>query len=703
MTIPPVIERHPDLDTWVRVDERETVTVFSGKVELGQGIRSALARIGAEELDLPLARVRVETADTAHGLDEGVTSGSRSLEDSGAALRVAAAEALSVLLEDASMRLGDPLCSLTWKDGAITGPSGVTTYWELRGGRRFDRRIEGRVNPKPPARHRVVGRQLPRVDLPEIVDGTAIYVQDLAPVGLLYGRIVRPPHSDARLLSFAEPSLAEGVRLVRDGSFLGVVADREEDAAAAATRVAGAARWSNERPALPTGRLDEWLLAQARRSFPVIEGTAVDAPVPPPLASDGVARTVRRRYSKSFTMHASIGPAAAVAQAGHDGSLTVWCASQGVYALRAALASALGLDEASIRVVHVIGPGCYGHNGADDVALDAALLARAVPGRPVRVQWSREDEHRWEPYGPAAVIEMEAGLDAGGQIVDWTHETYANTHSGRPTPGPASNLVAAWHFETPLPRPRQTPRLAYHAGIHRNADPLYETPNRRIVKHLVEAAPLRTSALRSLGGYANVFAIESFVDELAEEAGVDAVDFRLRHLSDARARAVLERAAEASGWPGDGLGIAFARYKNAQTYAAVAVRLEVDDATAEIQLLEAWIAADAGQVVDPAGLENQLEGGVVQAASWTLKEAVTFDEFAVTSIDWLTYPILRFSEVPVIETHLLDRPDEPSLGAGEATQGPTAAAIANAAYSASGIRLRAIPFTPQRVREAAAR
>jgi CO/xanthine dehydrogenase Mo-binding subunit len=416
---------------------------------------------------------------------------------------------------------------------------------------------------------------------------------------------------------------------------------------------------------------------------------------------------VRATYTRPFTLHGSIGPSAAVAH-WHDGGLEVWSSTQGVFFLRSALAEALRVEPDTVRVRHVEAAGCYGHNGADDAALDAALLARAA-GRPVRVVLTREQEHTWEPYGPAAVIDMQASLDADGRLLDWNHDVWSNSHIGRAAIAPpgTSALASAWQLADPLPPPVPEPRLMYHGGIHRNADPLYAVPNRRVVKHFVEGGPVRVSSLRSLGAFANVFAIESFLDEVAEAAGADPVAFRLSYLEDERAREVLETAARQIGPRGDGefgrgVGVAFAQYKNMQCYAAVAVELRVDDATAAVRLDRVVVAADAGEVIDPRGLANQLEGGVVQAASWTLKEQVTFDDTHITSSAWDTYPILTFPEVPEVEVVLLDRPGVMPVGAGEATQGPTAAAIANAVHDAIGVRVRDLPLTPERVQAAAA-
>jgi CO/xanthine dehydrogenase Mo-binding subunit len=403
-------------------------------------------------------------------------------------------------------------------------------------------------------------------------------------------------------------------------------------------------------------------------------------------------------------MHASLGPSAATAQY-ENGKLTIWLHSQGVYPIRAALAPVLGMDEADIRVIQTEGSGCYGHNGADDAALDAAYLALKFEGVPVSLKWMRADELTWEPYGPAMVLELQASLSPEGEVLAWNHDVWSYPHLGRPhSGGRQSGLVAAWHLAQPWDKVQRMPIHAPHIGSHRNADPLYDFAHKRIVKHFVPDSPLRVSAMRGLGAYGNVFAIESFMDELAHTAGIDPVKFRLRNLKDERAKAVIRAAAEKVGWasgqdlgPDRGRGIAFAQYKNRQCYAAVVVDVHVDRANGEIKLARAIIAADAGQVVNPDGLSNQLEGGFVQSASWTLKERVNFDENGIVATDWDSYPILRFPEVPKIEIVLINRPELPFLGSGEATQGPTPAAIANAVFNAVGVRLREIPFTPERV------
>jgi len=361
------------------------------------------------------------------------------------------------------------------------------------------------------------------------------------------------------------------------------------------------------------------------------------------------------------------------------------------------------MDAKTIRVIYIQGAGCYGHNAADDATVDAALCARAAPGRPVLLKWSRADEHQWEPYGPAMRVDMGANLSDRGDVDLWTHDVWSFSHVGRPAPGRTGmDIVAAWHLNNGFEPNEPAPRLGSESGIHRNALPIYEISDQQVVKRFVSDSPLRTSALRSLGAQCNVFAIESFMDELALAANTDPVTFRLRHLQDTRAIAVLQRVVELAGGLSGSRGIGLAQYKNRQCYAAVVAEVVVDTTTAEVRVTHLWIAADAGRVVDRDGLTNQLEGGAIQALSWCLKEAVTFDRNGITSRDWETYPILRFSEIPLVETDVIDRPQLESLGAGEATQGPTSGALANAIYAATSIRVRNMPFTPQHLREAAA-
>ena len=710
--LPGPLQQTPDLDAWIRINADETITVFTGKVEIGQGIKTAVAQLAAEELDVALSRIRVVAVDTELSPDEGTTAGSMSVENSGSSVRQAAAEARHHLLNLAHEEL-EAECTpgaLAVEDGLITDllSGRQTSYWTLFGGQRFGRPITGTVHPKRFDAHNLVGQAAKRLDLPAKVTGAPSFVHDLTLPNMAHGRIVRPPSYNARLVSFDEERVAAmpGILgIVRNGSFLGVIAEREEQAIAARAALHECAVWEGA-TALPAQEtLYDLLLSQPTQDHLIVDGALSDEPIPPIQQTQGT-HTLSATYYRPYHMHGALGPSAAVAQ--WDGEkMTVWSHTQGPYPLRAALAPVLGLAQENIHVIHQEGAGCYGHNGADDVALDAALLARALPGRPVSLQWMRTDEHTWEPYGPAMILKMQADLDAHGQIAVWNQDTWSYPHSGRPRADAAesSGLLAAWHLETPIsPPPRRIPR-GRHTGSYRNADPLYVYPQRRVVVHEAADSPLRTSSMRSLGAYANVFGIESFMDELALAAGVDPVAFRLHHLHDERAKAVIEAAAAKIGWRArraptkadHGQGIAFAQYKNIQCYAAIAVEASVDRASGQIKLERVVIAADAGQVVNPDGLSNQLEGGFVQAASWTLLEEVQFDRHGITSRDWETYPILRFTQMPTLETVILNRPELPFLGSGEATQNPTPAAIANAVFDAVGVRLRQIPFTPARV------
>jgi nicotinate dehydrogenase subunit B len=701
---PYTLAQTPELDSWVRFNADGTITLLTGKVELGQDLKTSVAMIGADELDVSLERIRVVTADTAQSPDEGYTVSSLSLETSGNAIRHAAAEVRQIALSVAHEALEAPLERITVSDGTIADPvtGRSVTYWDLFAGKRFGGRVRGLGQPKPPDAYRIVGRPAQRLDLLAKVTGGPCFVHDLDLPGMVHGRVVRPPGYGARLLSADEGTvrgLPGVLQVVRDGNFLAVVAEREEQAVQAMEALRRTATWQSSATLPSHEMLLDHLLSQPDRAFLVVDGKPVDDPIPPIEAPAGAVHTLAATYYRPYHMHAALGPSAAVAQLS-DGKLTVWTHSQGVYPLRAELAHVVGMPEDDIRAIHVDGPGCYGHNGADDAALDAALLARAVPSRPVSLKWMRTDEHTWEPYGAATVIKMQASLNADGDVVDWNHDVWGYTHIGRARAlGTTSGLLAAWHLAEPFERPQPVPRMGPHVGIHRNADPLYAFPRRRIVKHFLPDSPLRTSALRGLGSYANVFAIESFVDELAHVAGVDPVEFRLRSLTDERARAVIKAAVDRAGLrpEGRGRGIAFARYKNRQSYVAVVVDLSVRRDSGHIRLERSVVAADAGQIVNPDGLSNQLEGAFIQSASWTLKEQVAFDQHGVTSVDWHSYPILRFREAPQIETVLLNRPGQPYLGIGEGAQGPIPAAIANAVFDAVGIRLRHIPFTPQRV------
>ena len=699
--LPGSLEANPMLDSWIRIDADGGVTVFSGKAELGQGVKTALIQIAAEQLYVRPQRIRLYTADTRGTPDEGYTAGSNSMKDSGTAIMNAAAQVREILIARAAERLGMAADRLKAQDGAVVADDGRRLpYGELVGDKLTQIRAQAQSKLKDPATYTVVGKPMPRVDIPAKVTGGAAYVQDLRLPGMVHARVVRPPSYGAHLreLRTAAVEKMPGVlKIVRDGSFVAVVAQREFEAILAMRALAAAARW-DERPSLPA-QAD---LYSYLHKLPADVIVNLDK-----QAGNSVpARTLEASYRRPYQMHGAIGPSCAVGLF-KDGTLTVWTHSQGVYPLRKSIAEMLRVGEDRVQCVHVEGSGCYGHNAADDAAADAALIARALPDRPVRVQWMREQEHMWEPYGPAMLTTAKAGLDASGNIVAWEYEVTSNTHSMRP--GGAGNLLPAWHLETPFAPATPKPIPLPEGGGDRNAIPLYRLPSARVVHRFVPAMPVRVSALRALGAYMNIFSIESFVDELAQTASADPVEFRLRHLDDPRAREVISVAASRFGWSsfapstGRGRGFAFARYKNLGAYLAVAMEVDVTRDSGSVRMVRAVAAVDSGQAVNPDGIRNQIEGGIIQSASWTLHEAVAFDATAITSTDWSRYPILRFPEIPEsVDVHVIDRPGEAFLGTGEAAQGPTAAAIANAIANACGARIRELPFDRKRVKAAIA-
>ena len=547
--LPATLAANPVLSAWLDFTCPGVVTIGTGKVEYGQGVWTALAQVAAEELDVDLRRVRVAPVSTATSPDEGVTSGSRSIEESGSALRQACAQARHLFLAAAADRLGAGPGALGVTDGEITTDAGGTglTYWSLAGQAGpaapglLDREAGDPEPAKAPARWSVAGRSAARLDLPDKVTGRPRFLHDLVLPGMLHGRVIRPPAPAASLAGLGDPPLPGDVVTVRDGSFLGVVAPSDRAAVASARAVAGAARWEVT-PSLPDERdLRGFLLSAPAQVVTVDELHDREA-------AATVTRTLEAEFTRPYLAHASMAPSCAMAR--WDGRrVTVWSHSQGVFALRGAIAAGLGLEAGQVTVNHVEGAGAYGHNGADDAALDAVLLARAVPGHPVRVLWSREDEMGWAPVGPAMLARLSAGLDAGGRIRTWRQDVWSNGFIGRPGSGGEPRLLALAHLAggRPMsPAPDGPPTGAM--GSTRNAVPGYDIPDRVIVRHRLLAMPIRTSSLRSLGAFLNVFAIESFMDELAAAAGADPVEFRLAHLADPRGRRVIEQAAQMSGW-----------------------------------------------------------------------------------------------------------------------------------------------------------
>ncbi|MET4259734.1 CO/xanthine dehydrogenase Mo-binding subunit [Bradyrhizobium sp. S3.12.5] len=702
MTVPPPAPKlpislaaNPRLSSWVKFTGEGRVAISPGKVEIGQGIITALAQIAADELDVEIGRIDMIRASTAASPNEGVTSGSLSIQQSGRALRHVCSEVRQRFLAAASERLGVDAALLGVEDGTISGPGNIrTSYWELAGDVSLDRDATAGASAKTAAKRAVAGHAIQRVDIPDKVFARPRFIHDSALPGLVHGRVLRPDVSGARLIALDEAAV-RGVSgligIVRDGSFAGVVADSEVAAEVALKALRKDATWSAGEP-LP----DEDDLAGFLRSQPV-ETTVIDTRAA--AATEQATRTLRRQYTRPYIAHGSIAPSCAMAR--WDGNrVHVWTHSQGVYLLRADLAIVLKLPTENIVVEHMEGAGCYGHNAADDVALDAVLLAKTASGRPVRVQWSRHDEMSHAPFGAAMAIEIEADLDADNEIIGWRHAIWSNGHAARPGRAAQPALLAASEIANPFPRMISTnPPAANGGGGDRNSVPLYDFPAWTITSHRLLTMPVRTSALRSLGAQGNVFAIESLLDEIAALRGEDPIAFRLRHLRDERAREVIRAAARRAAWKPErrsdiGYGVGFARYKNTGAYCAGIAEIEGTD---EIRVRRLTLAVDVGEAINPDGVINQIEGGAIQATSWVLKERVRFDPLRITSTSWTDYPILTFSEVPMVDVEIIQRPEIEPVGAGEAAHGPVTAAIANAVHDCLGVRIRDLPITRDKI------
>jgi CO/xanthine dehydrogenase Mo-binding subunit/aerobic-type carbon monoxide dehydrogenase small subunit (CoxS/CutS family) len=700
--LPADLAANPVLARWLDFSRDGEVVIRTGKVEYGQGIWTALAQVAAEELQVTLARVRVAAVSTSASPNEGVTAGSLSVQDSGSALRQVCAQARDLLLAAAAAKLGASHAALAVADGQIRtadGPTGLS-YWTLAQPGMLDRPADVPVPSRPPGQWSVAGRSAPRPDFPDKVTGRPRFLHDLVLPGMAYGRVVRPPARAADLTGLGGLDLDPETVLVRDGSFLGVIAETDRAARRAAGRVARAAQWQIT-SSLPDPRdLRGFMLAARSEAQTVVDQPASDAAG---TGTGTATRTLTAEFTRPFIAHASVAPSCAIAR--WDGaSVTVWCHSQGIFLLRDAIVAGLGLAAGQVTVRYVEGAGVFGQNGADDVAVDAVLLARAVPGRAVRVQWTREDEMCWTPLGSAMLARLSASLDAQGRIATWRQDVWSNGFMGRPTQGGDPRLLALTQLGGGRPMP-PAPDLqpANWMGASRNSVPGYDIPGVQVTRHRLLDMPIRTSSLRSLGAHLNVFAIESVMDELAAAAGADPVRFRLAHLTDPRARQVLTQAADMAGWDtrvrrdGTGYGAGVARYSGVAGYCAAVAEVEADT---DIRVRRLWLAVDVGRVINPDGVINQVEGGAVQSASWTLREQVRFDRDRITSAGWDSYPILRFTEVPQVRVRVMDAPDEAEVGAGEVAQGPVAGAIGNAVADAVGVRVRDLPLTRERVARA---
>lgn len=691
--LPPSLVANPWISTWLTVTDDGTVVLRPGKVEIGQGILTALTQIAAHELDVAPETVRADATNTAESPDEGLTAGSLSIAFSGAAVRRVCAEARELYRRAAAQKAGLDIDDVRLASGVFVTPDGsrIGSYADLAGD------VDLHVQVGDPSLGvelaAPTSKDLARVDLPDKVFGRARFIHDLEFPGMVHARVVHPPRIGAHLRRAAldDVSAMPGVEtVICDGDFVAVVARREGQATSAAATLATTATWSAGIELPDVDDLPRWLRTAKAHTHRIRSDGA---------HPDGGSVVVEGTFARPFLAHASIGPSCAIAVF-EGGRLHVWSHSQGVFSLGRAIAAALDLAVDEVVVQHVEGPGSYGHNAADDVAMDAALLATKLPGTPVRVQWSRADEFAWEPFGPAMIADVRASVDDGGTITDWSYELWTNGHTGRPGYAPANTLLAeARRAGADMLPPAVDPPAARGHGSARNAEPYYDIARLDVTVHRLLTMPVRTSSLRSLGSHLNTFATESVIDELALAAGRDPLELRLANLSDPRAREVLTTVADIAGWPGavpdgHGRGIAFCRYKNRGSYCAVVADVAATD---QLYVSRLTIVADVGRVVNADGVRNQLEGGAIQAASWSLLEQVRFDRHSVTSTDWESYPILRFSQVPAVDVHVLDRRDEPPLGAGEATQGPVTAAIGNALAAALGVRVYTLPFTPENI------
>ncbi len=692
----PSLNDNPRCCDWIDLSREGVVVLKSGKVEIGQGIATALVQIAADELDVAPDSVALIAGHTALGPLEAGTSSSLSIETGGRAVRLAASATRALLLAEAAKLLQAPPESLTVEQGRIVANGRETdlSYWSLAPSVDLAAPVLDHARPKMPAERRIAGTSMPRIDLAAKATGPG-FIHDIELPGMLHGRTLDPPASGRRLEAFDEVALKRAfpkVQLVRDGSFVGIIAEQEDVAIRAIVQAAKFATWSQ-------GFTVPSLMREAVEADPAEPELVIEKG----NVTSAAGRTFATEIERPYIAHASIAPSCAIAVWRGD-ALEIHSHSQAAHDMRAPLAKALGIDAGNVVVIHVPGAGTYGHSGQDDAAYEAAMLARAVPGRPVRVLWSRAADFSLAPLGPGAIVKAEAKVSAEGRITAFTLQAQSQAHVSRPGRGGTINLVAAERLAVPLEKksPPDVP-LDRGGGADRNAIPLYAFPNIHISKRILRNLPYRTSALRALGGHANIFAIETLMDDIAAEIGADPVALRVKHLEDRRAVEVIERAAEMAGWPGpqtqgEGLGIGFCQYKNRSAYCAVVLRVVCDE---RVRVTHAWAAADAGEAINPDGIKNQIEGSIIQSTSWTLKERVSFEGDAVTTRDWEGYPILRFSEVPEIKVDLIVRPELPGLGVGEVAMGPTAAAIGNGVRRALGIRVRSLPITRDAILAAA--
>ena len=715
LPLPGSLQTNRRLSQWLAFLPDGRVRLYSGKVEIGQGILHALAQIAAQELSIPTHAIEAMPASTAMSPNEAVTSGSLSIQDSGSAVRHACRQARALFVACAAETFGVLVSDIHILDGRFMhGSRTLCGYGDLCERVSLDTQALPVSDAARGPAYLPTPHAPPRPDLWRKFLGHADFIQDLELPHVLHGRMVRPPNLQATLNEVAWQHAAERAQsmpsvqgVYRDGLQIGVLAHSEAAATRAADQLMAdlseAQAWTVP-PVLPDAeQLQAWL-----RQSPLQTSTVHAADERWADAQAQTVQTLQADYNRGYLQHASMSPSCALAHWQGE-ALRVWSHSQGIFNLRRDLALALACAPDQVTVQHVQGAGCYGHNGADDVAFDAAWLARWAEGQPVRVLWSRHDEMAWSPLGPAMSVRLQAGLDAQQRISFWQHTVWSQGHGTRPGRNATPALLGSWLTAQPFPiLLAENASMTVGGGSERNAVPPYALPALEVVNHRVMDMPMRVSALRALGAHVNVFAAESFMDEVAFAAGQDPLALRLAYLQDPRAHAVLLQAAAVSNWSqrdaaknastlteGEwGLGLAFARYKNTGAYCAVVAEVVVAE---RVHLKHVWVVADIGHVVDADGAINQLEGGAIQAASWTLLEAAKFDRHRLLSVDWEAYPILRFDEVPDVSVSLIDTGEHASLGAGEASLGPCAAAIGNAVFHALGVRVRDMPMTPEQI------
>lgn len=680
------------VDGFIAIAADGGVSIYSGKVDLGTGVRTALSQIAADELDVPFAKVKVITGDTALTPDQGPTYGSLSIQIGGMQIRQACATARAALVAEAAKRLGVAPGDVTTQDGMCVAKGARVGYPGLIGNKDFKLKVDPKAALKSPAAYKVVGKSVPRLDIPAKVSGEFEYMQDFKLPGMLHARVIRPAGMRSELISFddsAAKKIPGFVQSVRQGNFLAVVATSEWAAIRASRAVK--AKWSKWEGLPDRKNLWEYVRKTKINKDEVFQNVGASA-----AALKSGAKKLSATYDFAMHTHGSIGPSCAVAE-WKDGKVTCWTASQATHLLRKQMAQMLQMKEQDIRCLYIDGSGCYGRNGHEDAAADAVLLAKQT-GKPVRVQWTRADEHGWDPKGPPTLLDYRGALDAKGNIAAWESEVFI---PDRPSQISVTLIAADL---AGLPK-----EPAHPGNIHASLAIPYAIPNIKATAHWLAETPLKPSWIRTPGRMQNTYGNEVFMDELALAAGADPFEFRLRHLNDKRGIECLERCARLAGWmprksrpeySGDiayGRGVSYIKYELVRTYVAVVADVEVNKKTGKIRVAKFHVAHDCGQIINPDGLKNQIEGNVVQTVSRTLLEELKFNRSTVTSVDWKSYPILAFPDVPDVVMDLIDRPNEKPWGAGEPTAAVVPSAISNAVFDALGIRLRSVPYTPDKV------